>query len=186
MKIIPEFEQFIENQGWTIVCQSPLELSHEDGSFASMQAAKLALSQLNEDFLEENPEYKDVADNTTNSLEVQENMIKHLVYINNKVQDCIKKALAQQSMDDETIKNGGYVYEAEKLWDVTFHLVFNDHISHRARQLFDELNITFEWYDPDTSYQEDVMAYADALNEKVSIINTLVNDGDNNNRRMRY
>jgi hypothetical protein len=32
-------EQLLEREGWTICCFSPLEVSHEDGSFASGQAA---------------------------------------------------------------------------------------------------------------------------------------------------
>lgn len=183
MKITREFEQFIEDQGWTIVCESPLELSHEDGSFASMQAAKLALSQLNEEFLDENPSYREVPED--NSLDDQESKIAELVRINNKVQSYVEKAQAQKELDEETNNNGGYSYEAEKLWDLTYSLVFSENISRRTRALFNELNINFDYYDPDTSYEEDVRAYADALNEKVSSIKTLIDDEDNTNRPKR-
>ncbi len=30
-----------------------------------------------------------------------------------------------------------------------------------------ELNIRFDYYDPDTSYEEDALAFSNALNEKV-------------------
>lgn len=33
-------EQKLEADGWVIECELPLEIRHEDGSFASMQAAK--------------------------------------------------------------------------------------------------------------------------------------------------
>lgn len=180
MKITPQFEQFIEDQGWTIVCESPLELSHEDGSFASMQAAKLALSQLNEEFLEENPQYKE--DSSDTIADDQESKISELVRINDKVQSYVEKAQHQKMLDEETNKNGGYSYEAEKLWDLTYSLVFSDNICRRTRTLFNELNISFDYYDPDTSYEEDVRAYADALNEKVTSIKNLVSEDEDTYR----
>lgn len=34
-------KKLLEHFGWTIECESPLEISHEDGSFASGQAADM-------------------------------------------------------------------------------------------------------------------------------------------------
>ena len=41
-----EAEALCTKNGWTISCWSPLELDHEDGSFATGQAAKLVLASL--------------------------------------------------------------------------------------------------------------------------------------------
>lgn len=49
-------EQIAENNGWTIVCESPLELSHTDGSFASGVAADVLLSAMPDMYPEEEPE----------------------------------------------------------------------------------------------------------------------------------
>lgn len=35
-----EKEKILEMTGWTIECESPLEIRHEDGSFATLNAAK--------------------------------------------------------------------------------------------------------------------------------------------------
>jgi hypothetical protein len=34
-----ELIDYLEKEGWVIECESPLEIRHEDGSFATMQAA---------------------------------------------------------------------------------------------------------------------------------------------------
>lgn len=36
-------EVLLESYGWTVACESPFELSHEDGSFATGQAASIVL-----------------------------------------------------------------------------------------------------------------------------------------------
>lgn len=36
----------LEENGWVIECESPFEIRHEDGSFASMQAVYIILHYL--------------------------------------------------------------------------------------------------------------------------------------------
>lgn len=38
----------LEANGWVMECESPLEFRHEDGSFASGQAAQLVMEHWNE------------------------------------------------------------------------------------------------------------------------------------------
>lgn len=38
--------QILEENGWTVECESPFEIRHEDGSFATLQAANLILAYL--------------------------------------------------------------------------------------------------------------------------------------------
>jgi hypothetical protein len=42
-------QQLLQKYGWTLECQSPFEIRHEDGSFASGQAASIVLSHLREE-----------------------------------------------------------------------------------------------------------------------------------------
>jgi hypothetical protein len=42
-------EKLLKENGWVVECFSPLEISHEDGSFASGSAAKILISQLQEE-----------------------------------------------------------------------------------------------------------------------------------------
>lgn len=39
-------EKILKSAGWTIVCGSPLEIEHEDGSFASEQGAEIIINFL--------------------------------------------------------------------------------------------------------------------------------------------
>lgn len=40
----------IINYGWGIQCESPLEIKHKDGSFATLNAAEIVISYLLTDF----------------------------------------------------------------------------------------------------------------------------------------
>jgi len=49
-------------------------------------------------------------------------------------------------------------------WATAYGLVFSKNCSQRADALFKQLNVEFDYYDPDTSYEEEVEAFASALN----------------------
>lgn len=42
-------EKLLASHGWTVECESPFEVRHEDGSFASGQAADFLVSALREE-----------------------------------------------------------------------------------------------------------------------------------------
>ena len=42
-------EQLLEMNGWTMECQSPFEIRHKDGSFATLNAAKIILESIKKD-----------------------------------------------------------------------------------------------------------------------------------------
>jgi hypothetical protein len=48
-------------------------------------------------------------------------------------------------------------------WKMAYDLVFSKDCSQRAYTLLKDLNISFDYYDPDTSYEEDIEAFARAL-----------------------
>lgn len=74
------------------------------------------------------------------------NQYDELLNLNNKVQQLIK-----EDVD----------------WEIKYDLIFSKNVSRRIFTLLSELNIRFDYYDPDTSYEEDALAFANALNEKV-------------------
>jgi len=41
-----ETEQILSFEGWVVECYSPLEICHEDGSFATLNAAKIVIEQI--------------------------------------------------------------------------------------------------------------------------------------------
>jgi hypothetical protein len=47
----PDIDELLEHFGWTMICESPLELKHDDGSFASGQAASYLIEGLKEEFV---------------------------------------------------------------------------------------------------------------------------------------
>lgn len=42
----PETLQLLKDAGWTAECESPLEIRHHDGSFATLNAAKMVITLL--------------------------------------------------------------------------------------------------------------------------------------------
>ena len=178
MNMTPEFEKYFEAQGWIMECQSPLEIRHEDGSFATYQAAKAVIREIKAEYdLEHGVQSESTVDQLNNN-------IAEIIKINETVQQYVQTA-QEQSLKDEEIKNeGGFSYEGYKLWDDTYSLVFSEQISRRVGHLLDEMNMRLEYYDPDTSYQEDVCAYASALNEKADLLAKLqTNDNTKRNHR---
>ena len=55
---------------------------------------------------------------------------------------------------DEVVR----VYESAAEWKVKYDLIFSEHLSRRICDI-----VCIEYYDPDTSYEEDVRAYVVAL-----------------------
>lgn len=49
----PTDDQILEHYGWECVCESPYELQHSDGSFASGQAAHTLMYSLRKDYKDE-------------------------------------------------------------------------------------------------------------------------------------
>lgn len=54
------------------------------------------------------------------------------------------------------------VYNSDLDWDVKYDLIFSERLSRKVFKL-----IRLDYYDPDTTYQEDVTAFVNALNEKL-------------------
>lgn len=61
-----------------------------------------------------------------------------------------------------------------KIWRDLYYFVFSDEISHKLTKRFGRL----DYYDPDTSYYEDVTAYIDAFKEFADCYDKLVSFED--------
>ena len=53
------------------------------------------------------------------------------------------------------------IYDSDIDWELKYDLIFSEDISKRIFSL-----INLDYYDPDTSYEEDVRAFMNALEEK--------------------
>lgn len=53
------------------------------------------------------------------------------------------------------------VINSDLSWEAKFDIIFSPELS----QQFCKLAPSFDWYDPDTTYEEDVMAFFDAAKE---------------------
>ena len=78
-----------------------------------------------------------------------------LCELNRSVQAIIEAARVNESKADDP-------------WELAFSHVFNASVSGRIADLCKFANLKLEYYDPDTTYEEDVRAYADALNDLVT------------------
>ncbi len=56
-----------------------------------------------------------------------------------------------------------------------FEVIFSDTYSKRIHTLFSHLNTSLEYYDPDTTYEEDVQAFVTAVEAKMAELEKLFN-----------
>lgn len=146
----------LESLGWTVECESPFEIRHEDGSFATQNAAKIIMADVLKEYTQEN----------TEKVHTIEDVIADLVVINDYVQTIVTNAQELDAQKKEDWQHGAD-------WDSVFGLVFNEDTSTAAFAALKNINNSLDYYDPDTSYEEDVMAFANALNEKVTSLQNL-------------
>lgn len=134
-------EPFLESLGWTVECQSPLEIRHFEGSFATGFAAKVLVDYLKSEA---------AAEANTLPDDLSAAPVTELRALFERVENLIKVAAGRPETDYDR-------------WKRCFELVFCDQCSTRIRALLNELNISFDWCDPDMSYDDDVQAYGSAL-----------------------
>lgn len=65
------------------------------------------------------------------------------------------------------------IYEDSSLSDEEkYSLIFSEKISRFVFNFFEKIKMKLDYYDPDTSYKEDVKAFLDALNDKMEHLNS--------------
>jgi hypothetical protein len=179
-----DFQRYLEVNGWTVECESPLEIRHEEGSFATLYAAKVLLGELEEQYKEE----RNVADKTVSADEEypHQHTFEKLLKLFDAMENYVNTAQEQEYKDkdrtDETDEKMSR--DAYALWDTTYSLVFNKNLSTKIKDCLAELNVDLEYYDPDTSYKEDVLAYYEAVKSEVETLTKLIQP--NNSKKMRF
>lgn len=64
------------------------------------------------------------------------------------------------------------ICDSDASWETKFDLIFSAEIS----QAIFETRVKFDYYDPDTSYQEDVITYVSAVKAKADEIRNCLQD----------
>lgn len=59
---------------------------------------------------------------------------------------------------------------SDEHWSIAYDQIFSEKISKKIYKKFHKLNIQMHYYDPDSSYEDDVRAYVNAVNEKLEEI----------------
>jgi hypothetical protein len=54
--------------------------------------------------------------------------------------------------------------------ELIYDMIFSEKISRQVYSLFNQTPIKFDYYDPDSSYQEDCMAFYYALKEHIQLL----------------
>lgn len=167
MQITSELIKFIESQGWTMECESPLELRHEDGSFASQQAAQHLLTNLSTEFKSQQENEHQFSSNEVifDYLDI----MSELNYLKSQIDLFISNTSVVNNWEDDSYIN----CQAKIQWEEVYRLVFNKNMNQRISFLLKELNSELQYYDPDTNYQEDVLAFSNALEEKMNLLNNI-------------
>ncbi len=63
----------------------------------------------------------------------------------------------------------------EESWGAAYDLVFSDALCRRVYSTLRSMNQQLDYYDPDGTYEEDVVAFANAVQDKHEQLNTLLN-----------
>lgn len=150
----------IEAQGWVVECESPLEIRHSDGSFATRNAARTIVDSI----LSEGAEESTLLDHlAARPLGIDEStlladLLECIKYVARRV-SCTQASISAQGDDDAG--------KRDMAWSETYDQVFSKSCSQRIFSLFDALSMRFEWCDPDASYEDDVLAFHRALEEAI-------------------
>jgi hypothetical protein len=67
-------------------------------------------------------------------------------------------------------KKANEIYNSDIPWETKYKLIFSKNISRRFNELIEEINEHFSYYDPDSDYEDDVIAFMSAMNEKIEEI----------------
>jgi hypothetical protein len=117
-------EKLLEKYGWSLDCESPLEVSHKDGSFARHLPAELLIDHLKEVYEEEMEEERKSKSNAISPEDIDTNMESIIPkYVTDAVNTLIKKNYRGSSF---TIKQKEIVAEIQKKKSVTSQFLFEN------------------------------------------------------------
>lgn len=67
-------------------------------------------------------------------------------------------------------KEANEIFNSDMSWETKYNLIFSKNISGVFYALLEEINEHFNYYDPDCDYDDDVIAFISAINEKIEDI----------------
>lgn len=147
MNVTSEQEAILEENGWTVTCHSPLEISHIEGSRACGLAAAYALPEILKDIAEQDMPIDRVKLERPSSADVLAELLSLIKRM---------RAIADVALNSpEDQKHGA--------WKIAYGLVFSDAGSTRIRELRKLLDVDMDYDDPNSDYDDDVLAYVHAL-----------------------
>lgn len=145
MRLDLEDIDLLEANGWTITCESPFEITHEDGSFASNLAAQYAVDGILSDLRADNNLLNNI-DSTNITYDAYTMLLETVGKLN-------------------LVFNQALHAKNERSWETAYDLIFSQYGNQTITKCLNALNIErFDYYDPDTTYEEDSTAYMSALN----------------------
>lgn len=159
MKILENenFQKYLEDNQWVIECESPLEVRHNEGSFATNFAARVLLDELYSQYKEENNIVAEEDENpqlkTFEKLEKLFNIMEGYIQAAQEVE----REHPATEFDDEKLSSTAY-----DVWKKTYKLVFNDEMSVKIRSCLDELGGELNYYS-DYGYNDDVTAFYNSV-----------------------
>ena len=65
------------------------------------------------------------------------------------------------------IQRAERTYESDLDWEDKYDVIFSKSCSQEINLLRKQVGLSFDYYDPDTSYEEDVSAYVRALRDQL-------------------
>lgn len=68
--------------------------------------------------------------------------------------------------------------------EIIYDMIFSPKISKQVFSLFQQTPIRFDYYDPDSSYEEDYMAFINAFREYVKILKVSIQTNSSNNESL--
>lgn len=132
-----EVDHMLEAEGWTLECESPLEIRHEDGSFATGQAARAVIESLAH------------REDTGSQAEALATLRR--IYVESQ---------AMRRRIQEATLAGKHMW---KEWEILYGNVF-EQMAPQVKNALKQLAVSFPDYcDPDASYREDVEAWLSAF-----------------------
>jgi len=117
-------KKILERYGWNLDCESPLEVSHSDGSFARYLPASLLIDHLREVYEEEMEEERKNKSNAISPEDIDTNMEDIIPkYVTDAVNTLIKKNYRGSSF---IIKQKEIIAEIQKKKQVTPEYLFEN------------------------------------------------------------
>jgi hypothetical protein len=115
-------EQLLEKYGWSLDCQSPLEISHKDGSFARYLPAELLIDHLREIYEEEEKEMRE----KSNAISPEDVDLTNVIpkYVTDAVNKLIRKKY--RGNGSFTILQKDIIAEIKKNKNVTSQHLFDN------------------------------------------------------------